>query len=143
MKTLGIDYGNYSIGLAIYDDSIDFIYPLITLFRKKENIIRKSLVEIEKIIISENIKNIVIGLPLNMDGSASYRVEKTVNFATKLKNRIDKNIPIIYQDEKLTTIEASEILNMNNVKKVDYKKNIDQIAAMVILNDYKELKNAK
>lgn len=138
MKILGIDYGDYSIGLAIYDDSIDFIYPLITIFRKKENIIRKSLVEIEKIIINENIKKIIIGLPLNMDGTKTGRVEKTIEFKNKLQKRIDENIPILFQDERLTTIEAEEILKMNNIKREDFKKNIDQVAATIILNDYKE-----
>ena len=76
MKILEIDYGDYSIGLTIYDDSIDFIYLLITIFEKKRILSEKVFVEIQKIIIEENIKKIIIGLAMNMDGTEIGCIEK-------------------------------------------------------------------
>lgn len=136
-KILGIDYGSLTIGLAIYDVDTDFVYPLKTIKRPRENILRESLREISDIVDKEKISKIVIGFPLSMDDSTNDRTELTKSFADKLKLRISPDIEIIFQDERLTSVEAKEILDMNNRKLKDQKKDIDQIAAMIILNDYK------
>ena len=136
-KILGIDYGSLTIGLAVYDVDTDFVYPLKTIKRSRENIIRESMREIKEIIENEKITKIVIGYPLSMDDSTNDRTELTKNFANKLKQRINPAIEIVFQDERLTTIEAKEILDMNNRKLKEQKKDIDQISAMIILNDYK------
>ena len=136
-KILGIDYGSLTIGLAIYDVDTDFVYPLKTIKRPRENILRESLREISDIVDKEKISKIVIGFPLSMDDSTNDRTELTKSFADKLKLRISPDIEIIFQDERLTSVEAKEILDMNNRKLKDQKKYIDQIAAMIILNDYK------
>ena len=136
-KILGIDYGSLTIGLAIYDVETDFIYPLKTIKRPRENILRESLREISDIIDKEKISKIVIGFPLSMDDSTNDRTELTKSFADKLKLRISPDIEILFQDERLTTIEAKEILDMHNRKLKDQKKDIDQIAAMIILEEYK------
>ena len=136
-KILGIDYGSLTIGLAIYDVETDFIYPLKTIKRPRENILRESLREIADIIDKEKISKIVIGFPLSMDDSTNDRTELTKSFADKLKLRISPDIEILFQDERLTTIEAKEILDMHNRKLKDQKKDIDQIAAMIILEEYK------
>ncbi len=137
MKILGIDYGDMSIGLAIFDTQIDFIYPVKTIFRKRKNVLRKSLVEIEKIINENNIEKIVIGLPLNADGSESKRVCETKEFCEKLKNRISENIIVLFEDERWTTLDAKEIIAYKGLKKEEQKKYIDQIAASLILENYK------
>lgn len=136
-KILGIDYGSLTIGLAIYDVETDFIYPLKTIKRPRENILRESLREIADIIDKEKISKIVIGFPLSMDDSTNDRTELTKSFADKLKLRISPDIEMVFQDERLTTIEAKEILDMHNRKLKDQKKDIDQIAAMIILEEYK------
>ena len=177
-KILGIDYGDFSIGLAIFDVETDFIFPYKTIFRDKANILRKSIREIIDIIKVENITDIVIGLPLNADGTEGERVEKVKNFAKMLQNGLtnanvpvgadiirqtsntnvpvgadiirqtsNTNIPvgadiirptnIYFQDERLTTVEAKTILAEHGIKKTDWKKTIDQIAAELILEDYK------
>ena len=162
MRTLGIDYGDFSIGLAIFDLETDFIFPYKTIFRDKANVLRKSIREIIEIIKVENITDIVIGLPLNADGTEGDRVEKVKNFAhmlenaianaTKKNNDVEMNkiieasqtvgasyaSPNIYSlDERLTTVEAKTILAERGIKKTDWKKIIDQIAAELILQDYK------
>ena len=137
VKILGIDYGDISIGLAIFDIQIDFIYPVKTIFRKRKNALRKSLVEIEKVISENNIEKIVIGLPLNADGSESNRVKETKEFGEKLKNRISGDIVILFEDERWTTLEAKEIIAYKKLEKAEQKKYIDQIAASLILENYK------
>ena len=179
-KILGIDYGDFSIGLAIFDLETNFIFPYKTIFRAKANILRKSIREIVEIIKIENITDIVIGLPLNADGTEGDRVEKVKNFAHMLKNGlVNANVvgananvvgananvveananavgakqceptrmgelyePSIYfQDERLTTVEAKSILVERGIKKEDWKKTIDQIAAEIILQDYRQASN--
>ena len=149
-KILGIDYGDFSIGLAIFDLETDFIFPYKTIFRDKANVLRKSIREIINIIKVENITDIVIGLPLNADGTEGDRVEKVKNFAHMLENAIanaakinndvgasNASPNIYFQDERLTTVEAKTILAERGIKKTDWKKTIDQIAAELILQDYK------
>ncbi|MBP3201475.1 MAG: Holliday junction resolvase RuvX [Lachnospiraceae bacterium] len=159
-KILGIDYGDFSIGLAIFDLEVDFIYPVKTIFRDKANVLRKSIREIVDIIKQKEVTDIVIGLPLNADGTEGERVEKVKNFAKMLKNGLNaisiedevkteivnkvqefKNsncFKISFQDERLTTVEAKTILAERGIKKEDWKKNIDQIAAEIILQDYRQ-----
>ena len=159
-KILGIDYGDFSIGLAIFDLKVDFIYPVKTIFRDKANVLRKSIREIVDIIKQKEVTDIVIGLPLNADGTEGERVEKVKNFAKMLKNALNaicvedegkteivnkvqefKNsncFKISFQDERLTTVEAKTILAERGIKKEDWKKNIDQIAAEIILQDYRQ-----
>lgn len=168
-KILGIDYGDFSIGLAVFDLETDFIYPLKTIFRTKANILRKSIREIVEIVKIESITDIVIGLPLNANGTEGDRVDKVKYFAHMLKNGITNSIdvgathrepdvdvnenvgatiasphrmcepiPIYFQDERLTTVEAKTILAERGVKKSEWKKTIDQIAAEIILQDYKQ-----
>lgn len=141
-KILGIDYGDYYIGLAIFDLSVDFIYPYKTLTREKENVLRKTCRDIRDIVVNENIGKIVLGLPLNYDGSSGDRVEKVKNFSHMLENKLKeqentKDIEIVMQDERLTTKEATEILTERGVKKENQKEVIDQLAAEIILKDYK------
>lgn len=145
-KILGIDYGDFSIGLAIFDLETDFIYPLKTIFRAKANVIRKSIREIIEIVKAEKVTDIVVGLPLNADGTEGERVEKVKTFAKSLASHLalsdcesTVSIPIAFQDERLTTVEAKSILQERGIKKTEWKKNIDQIAAEIILADYKQL----
>jgi len=148
-KILGIDYGDFTIGLAIFDLETDFIYPYKTIFRTKANVLRKSIREIVDIVKAENITDIVIGLPLNADGSAGERVDKVKNFAHMLTNGLANStgelyepaIPIVFQDERLTTVEAKSILQERGIPKTEWKKNIDQIAAEIILQDYRQVKS--
>ena len=145
MRILGIDYGDFTIGLAIFDLDTDFIYPYKTIFRTKANVLRKSIREIVEIVKTENISDIVVGLPLNADGTEGDRVDKVKSFARMLSNGLtnagfhEPNIPIMFQDERLTTVEAKSILKERGIPKTEWKKNIDQIAAEIILTDYKHV----
>jgi putative Holliday junction resolvase len=156
-KILGIDYGDFTIGLAILDVETDFIYPYKTIYRERAGAIKKSIREIIDIVANEGITDIVIGYPLNMDDTEGERIEKVKSFKNELEKRLAESsnrrgeqdsrgelcepASIYFQDERLSTIEAREILRSRGIKKEDEKKYIDQVAAEIILNDYKRSKH--
>ena len=82
------------------------------------------------------MERIVLGLPLHMDDTISERSERTLEFKEKLEKRT--GLPVITWDERLTTVEANEILAASGVKKSERKTYIDKIAAGFILQDYLE-----
>ena len=152
-KILGIDYGDFSIGLAVFDFETRFTYPYKTIFRAKANVLRKSLREIIDIIVKEKITEVVVGYPLNMDDTKVFtKMLETKLIALKesggldyiVNSKVDKDsltnahlsIPISFQDERLTTKEADEILSDREIQKSKRKEYIDQVAAEIILNDY-------
>jgi len=134
MHILGLDYGEKTVGVAISDDLLFTAQPLETIFRKEENKLRKTCARIEELIKEYEVKEIVIGLPLHMDDSVSERSEKCVAFKEMVARRT--GLPVLMQDERLTTVEAMEVLDEMGVKRKDQKAYIDKIAASFILQDY-------
>jgi len=131
MKFLGIDYGDIRIGLSIAELNIAVPFRVIKSLTMKENVD-----EIAKIIVSEEIDKVVIGLPLNMDGTEGRRAKKTKALGNVLGKVTGKEI--FYQDERLSSIEADKILFEMDLKKS--KKNdkslIDILSAQLILEGY-------
>lgn len=127
MRYLAIDYGLKRIGLAICDPSEIIASPL-TVIKNSDKLID----EIAKIIDSESVEALVIGLPLNMDGSVGPQAEITQKFAQQLEKAVD--IPIHFQDERLSTFAAEQKLNAADIKKT--RAPIDAIAAAQILEDF-------
>lgn len=140
-RIMGLDYGSKTIGVAISDALGLTAQPLETIERSGENKLRRSLARIVEIVREKDIKKIVVGLPINMDGRSGERAALTLEFVEKLKLRVD--IPIVMQDERLTTVEADEILDESGVKRQDRKQFIDQIAAGIILKEYMEKENGE
>ena len=140
-RIMGLDYGSKTIGVAISDALGLTAQPLETIERSGENKLRRSLARIAEIVREKDIKKIVVGLPINMDGRSGERAALTLEFVEKLRLRVD--IPIVMQDERLTTVEADEILDESGLKKQDRKQFIDQIAAGIILKEYMEKENGK
>lgn len=133
---MGLDYGSKTIGVAVSDELGLTAQPLETIERSGENKLRRSLARIREIVKEKNIKKIIVGLPVNMNGKSGERAAYTLEFVEKLKTRVD--IPIIMQDERLTTVEADEILYESGIKREDRKRYIDSIAAGIILREYME-----
>ena len=140
-RIMGLDYGSKTIGVAISDALGLTAQPLETIERSGENKLRRSLARIAEIVREKDIKKIVVGLPINMDGRSGERAALTLEFVEKLRLRVD--IPIVMQDERLTTVEADEILDESGVKRQDRKQFIDQIAAGIILKEYMEKENGE
>ena len=131
-RVMAIDYGDVRIGIAISDMLKIISSPYETY--KRINI-QKDLEHISQIIKDKEVETVVIGLPLNMDGSEGNRAEVTREFGNLLLEN-NENIKIVYQDERLSSVEAEDILLEANVKRDKRKQLIDQIAAQIILQSY-------
>ena len=134
MRIMGLDFGSKTVGVAV-SDALGLTACGIEIIRRDSpNKIRKTLVRIEQLIDEYDVEKIVLGYPVMLDGSEGERVEKTKEFAAMLERRT--GISVIFQDERLTTVEAYEIMDLAGIKKEDRYKYVDQIAAQVILEDY-------
>lgn len=132
-RKLSIDYGISRTGIAITDELGITAQGLETIVSNgNDKIILKRLAEI---LDSYNIDTLVIGNPLNMDGSKSARSEETEKFIHKLKSRFNK-LEIVSVDERLTTVEAHKTMNYLNIDNKKKKSVVDTIAAVYILENY-------
>ena len=134
MRILGLDYGSKTVGVAMTDALGMTVQPYKTIKRDRESKLRQTLSEIAEIVEQYQIEKIVMGLPLNMDDTEGNRAAKTRDFAEKLKLRVA--VPIEFTDERLTTMEAEEILDQSGIPRSEQKKVIDQVAAQLILEQY-------
>ena len=133
MRKLGIDYGDARVGLAITDELNITVQGLETILRNgSDKVILKKLDEIFK---KYEVDTIVVGMPLNMDGSISERAKITEEFVHKLKCKYNK-MKIETIDERLTTVEAHRTMNFLDVKKNKKKNIVDTISAVYILETY-------
>jgi putative Holliday junction resolvase len=138
VRVLGIDYGDSHIGLAVSDKLLLTAQALGSYRSKNKD---EDKIYFKELISKYEICEIVLGLPLRMDGSAGTRVEKTKEFAAWLKKIL--KIPIIFWDERLTTKQALRILGQQKIKAKRKKALEDQTAASVILSSYLESKRGK
>lgn len=134
MRILGLDYGDKTVGVAITDELGFTAQPITTVVRERSSKLRKTYQELEKIIERYSVEKIVVGMPYNMDGSEGERTEKTRAFISELSRRT--GLEIIEVDERLTTVEADEVLQDMGVPASERKAYIDKIAAAIILKSY-------
>ena len=133
MRKLGIDYGDSRVGLAITDELGITVQGLETIHHKgNDKIVLKRL---EEIFNQYEIDTIVIGLPINMNGTKSERVEITEKFVHKLKCKFNK-VKIEEIDERLTTVAAHRTMNYLNINKNEKRNIVDTISAVYILETY-------
>lgn len=130
-RILGIDVGDKRIGVAVTDPLQITAQGVMTLKRKTRD---DDLEAFRELIAKYEIKKMVAGLPLNMDGSESAQTRKTVNFCQFIKKRLD--IEIIYIDERLTSAWSEKVLIEGNVSRENRKDYIDMLAAQIILQSY-------
>ena len=136
MSFLGLDYGSRTVGVAATDALGITVQPVETVTREREDRLRATLRRIAEIAAERGTTVIVLGRPYNMDGSEGERVEKCEAFRELLVKRT--GLPVVWQDERLTTVEADEILEESGVQPSERKKYIDQVAACIILREYLE-----
>ena len=130
-RILGLDVGDKYIGIAVSDLLGITAQGVSTLKRKK---LDEDLEQLKNIVKEYDVRQIVIGLPKNMDGSIGLQGNKVMNFGNYLKKRLD--CKIIFWDERLTTKIAENILIEGNVRREKRKSFIDKIAAQSILQNY-------
>ncbi len=135
-KLIGLDYGAGTVGVAIAESG-GVAAPLETIRREKENHLRRTCARIEKLIEEQGVETIVLGLPLNMDGSEGERSAAVKAFAEMLKRRTGLRLVLV--DERLTSVEAEAYLAENySGKRIERKvrADIDNVAAALILQDF-------
>ncbi|UXN05202.1 Holliday junction resolvase RuvX [Bartonella sp. HY761] len=125
---IGLDLGTKTIGLAVSDIGLSFANPRPVLKRSK---FTKDAQDLLSVLEKENICIMVIGLPLNMDGSSGPRVQATRAFVRNMEKLTD--IPFIYWDERLSTVAAERSLIDMDVSRVKRSERIDSAAASFIL----------
>ncbi|MBO5858906.1 MAG: Holliday junction resolvase RuvX [Clostridia bacterium] len=131
MIIMAIDYGDVRTGVAVCDKFEMLASPVCVITqRKKEHLIE----EISALTSIHKPELIVVGLPKNMDSSIGERGEKCEAFAKELSEAT--GIPYVMRDERLTTVTAHNALNVTNTRGKKRKAVVDQVAAVVILQDY-------
>lgn len=131
MRTLGIDYGDARVGVAVSD----LLGITAQGFKTIKNTgIKKLLAELKEVIDEYKPEKIVIGLPKNMDGSEGFRAQATREFAKRLEEIYDGKI--IFWDERLSSMGAKRYLNETNTRGKKRKEVLDTVAACIILEGY-------
>lgn len=128
---MSIDYGDVRTGIAISDIRGILASPLCVI---KESYQPKLVDKIIELINENKIEKIVIGLPRNMDGSYGYRCDDCKSLGQAIGEKI--NIDIEFEDERLTTVMAHNILSDNNVRGTKRKQTVDAVSAVMILQSY-------
>lgn len=140
MRVLGVDLGIKSLGIAISDKTNTIATPVGVLFFEKENY-TKAVDLLKPIIEKNNITDIALGLPKNMDNSLGFAAQRSMEFA-KLLQEIGVKVHLV--DERLTTVEATNILKETGNKNIKKKEIVDAVAANIILESYlRGINNAK
>ena len=134
MRILSLDYGEKTIGVAVTDALGWTAQGVETIFRERENGLRASFRRIGELIQQYGVEKIIVGCPVNMDGTSGERAAASEAFAQKLRART--GLPVFLWDERLTTREAREILSAQGVSGKEQKRYVDKIAAVLILEDY-------
>ena len=133
MRTLGIDYGDCRVGLAITDALGITAQGLETVSHKgNDKIVLRRL---DEIMLEYEIDTIVVGMPFNMDGTKTIRAEVTEKFIHKLKCKYNK-MKIETIDERLTTVAAHKTMNFLDINKNKKRGIVDTISAVYILETY-------
>jgi len=137
MRCLGLDLGTKTLGLAISDKSnmIASPYKVLRWDGEDYNILFKDL---DNIIRDNNITDLVLGLPKNMNNTLGFAAERSMNFKDALEERYNMEVHLI--DERLSTMEATNYLLDADVSRKKRKKVVDEIAASIILDTYLKMK---
>lgn len=137
MRKMGLDVGDKTVGIAVSDELGYTAQGIMTLERVG---IRKDTGKIIDMVKEYGCDTVVIGLPKNLNASDSIQTEKVREFRTMLENKMRstgmKDIKIVWQDERLTTVMAERVLIAADVSRSKRKKVIDKQAAVIILQSY-------
>lgn len=131
MKIMSVDLGKVRTGIAVSDINEYLASPLCVIKERDREILAKKVSDIAN---ENNALQIVVGLPLNMDGSKGESAKAADEFSKILSKYTDADI--ILQDERGTTISAHSYLNVTNTRGEKRKSVVDAVAATIILQDY-------
>lgn len=131
MKIMAVDYGDARTGLAVCDRTEFLASPIGTIEERNSQILAMKIAHMAE---QYEAGEIVVGLPLNMNGSEGGRAKLCRSFAETL--RCVTELPVVLWDERSTTVSAAQILNETNVRGKKRKNTIDTVAATLILESY-------
>lgn len=134
MRIMGLDYGSKTMGVAMSDPLFITAQGVEIIRRDKENHMRKTLARIEELIVEYEVGAIVLGYPKNMNDTIGPRAQLSEELAETLSRRT--GLEVTLWDERLTTVEADEIMKEAGIRREDRKNYVDQIAATLILQSY-------
>lgn len=138
MRILAVDYGDARTGLASCDKYESIASPVGTVAERNQDVLVRKISDKAKELGTEHI---VVGLPMNMDGSRGERAQKCEEFAKKLSE--STGLEVSMWDERVTTVQAIGILNETNVRGKRRKAVIDTVAATLILESYLDYRKKK
>ena len=136
MVIISVDYGDVRTGVAACD-KLQLLASPVTVIKQKDPELLSE--EIKKICLEKMAEKIVLGLPKNMDGSEGFRAEACKEFAKLLSEKT--GLSVDFQDERLTTVSAHNILNATDTRGKKRKAVVDAVSAVLILEDYLRKQN--
>src|SRR5688572_18952146 len=137
MRVLGLDVGDRRIGMAVSDETGTLASALETLTRVGP---RKDARAVAERVLRHEVEAVVVGLPLNMDGTRGAQAEKVLAFCEAIRARV--RVPVVTLDERLTSVEAEQILARSGRGRKQRRALVDQVAATVILQEYLDHRKA-
>ena len=135
-KILGVDYGDARTGIAISDLLCSIVGSTTVIHSRRDD---KTIAEIQRLIAENQVGELVVGLPKNMDGTEGPRAEVCREFARQLQEAT--GLPVALWDERRTTVEAHNILSQHNYHGQKRKNTVDAVAASLILEGYLNFRN--
>ena len=139
-RIMGMDYGTRTVGVAVSDELGITAQGLETIFRKSPGKLRQTLARIQELSQEYHVSRIVVGLPKNMNNSLGERAEDAMAFSEMVKKRC--GLPVEMWDERLTTAQSERILIEGGVRREKRKKDLDRMAAALILQSYMDGRSA-
>lgn len=137
MVILSVDYGDIRTGIAVCDKLEFMASPVTVIEARADDLLAAQISEIAK---EKHAEKIIVGLPKNMDGSEGFRAEACRAFGAMLSETA--NLPVEFQDERLTTVSAHQMLNATDTRGKKRKAIVDAVSAVIILEDYlRKMKN--
>lgn len=131
-RYIGLDLGTTTLGVSITDKTNTLVSPVKLIKFKREDY-DFALNELIKIAEEKKVKDFVLGLPKNMDNSLGFAANRSLNFKTILE---EKGFNVYLEDERLTTVEALNIMKNNGMKNIKEKEKTDILSAVLILETF-------
>lgn len=138
MVIISVDFGDARTGIAVCDRGEMLASPVTVI---KESYLPKVARSIADIAAERSAEQIVVGNPINMDGSRGFRSEKCEELAEVLRTEYSYDVQLY--DERLTTVEAHRALNVTNTRGRQRKAVVDAVSAVIILEDYLKFSHRK
>jgi len=135
MRILGVDYGDKNIGVAISCPNLIFAFGVETIRRDSPESFKAPILRLREIMREFDVRTLVLGFPKNMDGTLGERCEKTLEFRDRLQRNF-KSLEIILWDERMSSLAQERVMGELGLSRQKIKENIDEAAAIYILQGY-------